>query len=52
MWDLGHTEEEHGYSGHLMRDYIYMLISITPKYSASQVIGYIGEECDANRPGI
>ena len=27
--------------GHLMRDHVPMLISIPPKYSVSQVIGYI-----------
>ena len=27
--------------GHLMRDHVHMLISIPPKYSVSQVIGYI-----------
>jgi putative transposase len=27
--------------GHLMKDHIHMLISIPPKYSVSQVIGYI-----------
>lgn len=27
--------------GHLMNDYVHMMISIPPKYSVSQVIGYI-----------
>lgn len=27
--------------GHLMPDHVYMLISISPKYAVSQVIGYI-----------
>jgi len=27
--------------GHLMRDHVHMLILIPPKYSVSQVIGYI-----------
>ena len=27
--------------GHLMQDHVHMLISIPPKYSVSQVIGYI-----------
>jgi putative transposase len=27
--------------GHLMKDHIHMLISIPPKYSVSQVIGYM-----------
>ena len=30
-----------GSRGHLMRDHVHMLISIPPKYSVSQVIGYI-----------
>ena len=27
--------------GHLMRDHVHMMISIPPKYSVSQVVGYI-----------
>lgn len=27
--------------GHLQRDHVYMMISILPKYSVSQVVGYI-----------
>ena len=27
--------------GHLMRDHVHMLISIPPKYSVSQVVGYL-----------
>ena len=27
--------------GHLMRDHVHMLVSIPPKYSVSQVVGYI-----------
>jgi len=27
--------------GHLMRDHVHMLISIPPKYSVSQVVGYM-----------
>ncbi len=27
--------------GHLMQDHVHMLISIPPKYSVSQVVGYI-----------
>ena len=30
--------------GHLMTDHIHMLISIPPKYSVSQVIGYMKEK--------
>jgi len=27
--------------GHLMRDHVHMLVSIPPKYSVSQVVGYV-----------
>ena len=27
--------------GHLMRDHVHMLVSIPPKYSVSQVVGYL-----------
>ena len=27
--------------GHLLRDHVHMLISVPPKYSVSQVVGYI-----------
>ena len=27
--------------GHLMRDHVHMLVSIRPKYSVSQVVGYL-----------
>jgi putative transposase len=27
--------------GHLMRDHVHMLVSIPPKYSVSQVLGYV-----------
>ena len=27
--------------GHLMRDHVHMMLSIPPKYSVSQVVGYI-----------
>ena len=27
--------------GHLMRDHVHMLVSISPKYSVSQVVGYL-----------
>jgi putative transposase len=38
---LAAQEENRIEEGHLMRDHVYMLISIPPKYSVSQVIGYI-----------
>ena len=36
----GHKESEIA-EGHLMPDHVHMLISIPPKYSVSQVMGYI-----------
>ena len=36
----GHRESEIE-EGHLMSDHVHMLISIPPKYSVAQVIGYI-----------
>jgi putative transposase len=27
--------------GHLMRDHVHMLVSIPPKYSVAQVVGYL-----------
>ena len=39
--------------GHLMRDHVHMLISIPPKYSVSQVIGYIkGKKRDPFGAGL
>ena len=29
------------YEGHLMPDHVHMMLSIPPKYSVAQVIGYI-----------
>jgi putative transposase len=33
--------ESQSHDGHLMGDHVHMLISIPPKYSVSQVVGYI-----------
>jgi putative transposase len=38
---LGSQKESEIIEGHLMRDHVHMLISIPPKYSVAQVIGYI-----------
>jgi len=39
--------------GHLRRDHVHMLVSIPPKYSVSQVVGYNeGKECDPHRPNV
>ena len=41
MRNLAIQRESMVIEGHLMSDHIHMLISIPPKYSVSQVIGYI-----------
>ncbi len=38
---LARQKESNVIEGHLMSDHIHMLISIPPKYSVSQVIGYM-----------
>lgn len=38
---LAECRESRILEGHLMSDHIHMLISIPPKYSVSQVVGYI-----------
>jgi putative transposase len=39
--DLAQQRESRIEEGHLMPDHVHMMISIPPKYSVSQVIGYI-----------
>ena len=39
--DLARQKECKIVEGHLMRDHVHILISIPPKYSVSQVIGFI-----------
>ena len=39
--ELASRRESAVEEGHLMRDHVHMLISIPPKYSVAQVIGYI-----------
>ena len=39
--DLAHSRESEVLEGHMMSDHVHMLISIPPKYSVAQVIGYI-----------
>jgi putative transposase len=39
--DLARQRESRIEEGHLMPDHVHMMISIPPKYSVSQVIGYI-----------
>jgi len=38
---LAEQKESHVEQGHVMRDHVHMLISIPPKYSVAQVVGYI-----------
>ncbi len=39
--ELATQRESSILEGHLMRDHLHMLISIPPKYSVSQVVGFI-----------
>ena len=39
--ELAREKESKIEEGHLMQDHVHMLIAIPPKYSVSQVIGYI-----------
>ena len=39
--DLARSRESEVIEGHLSTDHVHMLISIPPKYSVAQVVGYI-----------
>jgi putative transposase len=39
--DLALQKESKILEGHLMGDHVHMMVSIPPKYSVSQVVGYI-----------
>ena len=39
--DLAQNRESEILEGHMMSDHVHMLISIPPKYSVAQVVGYI-----------
>jgi REP-associated tyrosine transposase len=39
--DLARARESEVLEGHLMLDHVHMLISIPPKYTVSQVIGFL-----------
>jgi putative transposase len=41
LHELAYQRKSEILKGHLMPDHVHMLISISPKYSISQVIGYI-----------
>ena len=42
--DLARCRECEVLEGHMMADHVHMLISIPPKYSVAQVIGYIKDK--------
>lgn len=39
--DLAKQRESKVEEGHLMSDHVHMLVSIPPKYSVAQIVGYI-----------
>ena len=39
--DLARQKECRIEEGHLMRDHVHILISIPPKYSVAQIVGYL-----------
>jgi len=41
LMQLAMQRESRIEEGHLMRDHVHMLVSIPPKYSVSQVVGYL-----------
>jgi putative transposase len=47
--DLARRKECRIEEGHLMADHVHMLISIPPKYSVAQIIGYIHEREELRR---
>ncbi len=47
--DLAKQKECKVVEGHLMPDHVHILISIPPKHSVSQVVGYQRQKCDSNR---
>ena len=47
--DLARRKECRIEEGHLMPDHVHMLISIPPKYSVAQIIGYMKGKFDMDR---
>jgi putative transposase len=41
LHDLAHQKESKILEGHLQPDHVHMLVSIPPKYSVAQVVGFI-----------
>ena len=51
--ELARQKECEIIEGHLMVDHVHMLISMPPKYSVAQVMGYMkGKTCDPHRSGV
>jgi putative transposase len=49
FYELAKQKECKIEEGHLMSDHVHMLISIPPKYSVAQIVGFFkGEECNFN----
>jgi putative transposase len=42
--DLARHRESEVLEGHMMPDHVHMLLSIPPKYSVAQVVGYIKDK--------
>ena len=50
---LAQQRESEVEEGHLLVDHVHMLLSIPPKHSVAQVIGYIkGKSRDSHCPGV
>ena len=50
---LAEQRESRVEEGHLLADHVHMLVSIPPKYSVAQVIGYIkGKSAIHHRSGV
>ena len=51
--ELAKQKESRVEEGHLMPDHVHMMLSIPPKYSVSQIVGYIkGKVCDSSGAGV
>ncbi len=46
--ELAEQKESEIEEGHLMADHVHMLISVPPKYSVAQVMGYIRASAKIN----
>ena len=48
--DLALQKESVIEEGHLMSDHVHMLLSVPPKYSVAQVVGFINGKCQQSCP--